>query len=213
MEFSESVPRVPQLFSREQIERIFEASDQLKRHRSDWGIWERYRDRAIIAMMYHCALRPNEALSLKFSDFDDQVRLRIRPETNKERYGRIIPLSTLAVPYLKEYLQFPRERFWQGSEYLFPSFENKLTYIKPQTWKARFRNILKRAGLWLPPENSTIPPFRSYTLRISKATHMLEKTHDVQAIRLILGHKKLESTAYYLKLTQSYQEWLRTAMS
>lgn len=213
MEFSDNSPKVPELFSEDQIVQIFDACHDLPRHRSDWGIWERYRDRTIIAVMYHCALRPNECLSLKFSDFDHKMQIRIRPETNKERSGRIIPLSEKAMPFLKEYLQFPRERFWQGSAYLFPSFENKLTHIKSATWKARFRTILKRAGLWLPPQNSTIPPFRSYTLRISKATHMLEKTHDVQAIRLILGHKKLESTTRYLKLTSNYQNWLRQVMS
>lgn len=206
--------RVPQIFQVDDLLKMHKAiENKIKYLKNDWGIWMKARDHAIISLMYECALRPRECLSLRFDDFDANLCVRIRPETNKERKGRVVPIPHTAIPFLKAYLKMPRERFWQGSGYLFPSFESKQSPLTPGRWKGRFRAVLKASRLWIAPKTGIMPPLRSYTLRISKATHMLEKNHDIHAVQMILGHAKTDSTLIYTKLTRSYQEWMRKCMA
>lgn len=214
--YSPDFKSIPKLFSQENIEQILYTCRRGNFYlKNDWGEWMRARDECIIMLMYHCALRPRECTSLKFSDFSiNDMSIIIRPENNKERQGRSLPLPDVIIESLKAYLTFPRARFWQGSPWLFPSFESKTHPLASGTWKGRFRRILKQAGIWLAPEgNSKKPTFSSYTLRHTKATDVLEKTKDIRAVQFMLGHRDPRSTQVYHHLTPSWKDYLRNAMN
>jgi site-specific recombinase XerD len=53
-------------------------------------------------------------------------------------------------------------------------------------------------------------PVSMHTLRHSFATHLLEQKVDIRVIQVMLGHKKLETTALY---TQVATEVLREVIS
>ena len=105
------------------------------------------------------------------------------------------------------------ERRLGDKKYLFPSYENNS--ISPERWKHIFREkILKVAGLWVAPEEgSTVTKFRSYTLRHTKATEIMNETHDLFLVANMLGHAKLNSTKVYLHKDKKYMEYMRNRMN
>jgi len=182
--------------------------------KNGYGEWLRKRDLTIVILMFELALRPKECLALRFDDFEPQnMFFRIRAENNKERQAGTIPLTEKVIPYLEKYLSLPRARFWRNSPYLFPSFSNRHSHVSSERWKHKFREILKEAGIWEAPVNSTRPPYSSYTLRHTKATMVLEKTKDIRLVQLMLRHKDPRSTQVYHHITKSYVDYLRKAMN
>jgi integrase len=96
-----------------------------------YGKWLKCRDITLIATIYILSLRPKEACCLKFDDFDFQHSLvHIRGCHNKVKKDRIIPIPKILLNYFKVYFSFPKERFWKGSPYLFPSLQNNYISTK-----------------------------------------------------------------------------------
>jgi len=208
--------KLPEVFSEEEIngilKQLFNSKDYKK---NDWGEWIRFRDISVIATIYLLGLRPKEACSLKFSDFNFQyATAKIRGENNKRKKDRIIPVPKVLIQIYKSYFKFPKARFWRGSKYLFPSLQNN--HISPQTLKAIFREkALKPLRLWRMPTKNKISEIRLYTLRHSRATHILKKQikengqPDLYAIANFLGHADIRSTTTYLHTDKSYMNYLR----
>lgn len=215
--------KLPEIFSEQEINLILNQIAQCQDYwktkgYKDWGEFFKFRDTTLIATIYILGLRPKEACCLKFSDFDFQTAIvKIQAENNKVKKDRIIPVPKILMQIYKSYFQFPRARFWKGSKYLFPSFQN--SHISPQTLKAIFREkALKPLGLWEMPEQNKISKFRLYTLRHSRASHILNKQikktgkPDIFAISNLLGHADIRSTQIYLHTDLSYRKYLREQM-
>src|SRR3989339_1336528 len=135
------------------------------------GEWTKRRDISILSLLTFCGLRPGEACSLRFDDYvSAEDCLLIRPENNKQKRGRKVPLPKQAKKYISNYLKMPKY-IWANSEFLFPSFENKQKPLSSRTWKYIMREkILKPSGLWVAPtgnKNNRVPKFRSYSFRHS----------------------------------------------
>lgn len=211
--------KLPEIFSEQEINailrQIIQCSDYWKKKGyADWGKFFKMRDVCLFATIYILGLRPKEACCLKFSDFNSRTAtIKIRGENNKVRKDRIIPVPRVLMQILRQYLVFPRARFWRGSKYLFPSFMND--HISSGTLKSIFREkVLKPLNLWSMPEHlggtRTI-----YKLRHSRASHILKKQiketgrPDIYAIANLLGHADIRSTQVYLHTDENYQEYLR----
>jgi integrase len=205
----EETKKLPEIFQKDEIRKIIRIISKAPFYlNNDWGEWMRARDISIFVTLYFLGLRPKEACCLRFDDFNlRDFMVKIRGENNKTKKDRILPIPKKIIPFYKVYFSFPKNRFWRGSPYLFPSFQNE--YISPERWKHRFRQILKYAGLWKIPINSNIPPFRSYTLRHTRATELLDKSKDIFLVANFLGHSKLSSTKIYLHKTKNYQKYMK----
>lgn len=179
------------------------------------GEWMKARDLCIISFIYYSALRPGEACGLKFSDIDlVRKEIYINAANNKTKKDRTVRLCKFILPYYNDYLAFPK-RFWKNSEYLFPSYENN--HLSPERLKYIFRQkVLKKCGLYEPISRDETPAdatTKLYSLRKSRATHLLEKGKDLYAVSNILGHADLRVTAsYYVNTGNKYQEYLGRLM-
>lgn len=153
------------------------------------------RDRAMLAILYGCGLRRNEAASLDTGDINfDRSMLHVRKGKNyKERF---VPISKTSLKYLQEYLYDHRGTLQIGkSEALFlghstarlsgQSLYLRLKYLQHQTEDATLME--KEIGL--------------HTLRHSIATHLLAAGMPLESIARFLGHTSLESTQLYTHLS------------
>jgi len=212
--------KLPEIFSEEEVGKILQQILRSKDYwksggYKDWADFFRWRDLTLIVTIYLLGLRPKEACKLKFSDFNFRTAtVKIKGVNNKTKKDRIIPVPSTLLKFYKIYFKFPRTRFWKGSNYLFPSFSNP--HISTGRLKHIMREkILKPLGLWKAPQDNKIPKFRLYTLRHSRASHILKKqietfgNPDLYAIANFLGHGDIRSTQIYLHTDDKYMDYLR----
>lgn len=199
---------LPKIFSEEEINKIFTAFDSSDSYlKNIYGDWMKARDKCICALCYYLALRPKEACSLHKDDYNpSDATLHIRGKNNKQGRDRIIPLCPQIIVYFQDYFSFPGY-LWKGSSFLFPSYTNE--FLSSGRWKAIFRRVLKEAGIWKPAIKSTIPPYRTYTLRHTRATNLADKT-DIYHLANLLGHKTIRSTERYVHLNYLEKKELDT---
>jgi site-specific recombinase XerD len=167
--------KLPVVLSPEEVTRLLEAAPNLKA-------------RAALSVAYGAGLRAAEVVSLKVGDIDSE-RMVIRVEQGKGSKDRYAMLSPTLLVLLRHWYQQARAagKMLPGG-WLFPGLNpvdplskrqlNRLFHVAAQT-----AGLNKRASL--------------HSLRHAFATHLLEQKTDIRVIQVLLGHKKLETTALY----------------
>jgi site-specific recombinase XerD len=170
--------KLPVVLNREEVAHLIEAAGNLK-----------YQ--AALSVAYGAGLRASEVVALKVGDIDS-TRMTLCIQQGKGRKDRYAMLS----PVLLE-----RLRAW---------------------WRAAHAQGKMLDGGWLFPVQNPINPLSTrqlnravhaaaaaaeidkrvsmHTLRHSYATHLLEQKVDIRVIQVLLGHKKLETTALYAQV-------------
>lgn len=170
--FVREARRLPVVLSPEEVARLLEAAPGLK-----------YR--AALSVAYGAGLRASEVISLKITDIDS-ARMVIRVEQGKGRKDRYVMLSEHLLALLRAWWKVARPQGW-----LFPG-QNPVNPLTTRQLNrachaaAQVAEIDKRVSL--------------HTLRHSFATHLLEQKIDIRVIQVLLGHKKLDTTALYARV-------------
>ena len=204
--FYDDNARMNEVFSDNDIAVMFytliRSKDYLK---NIYGEWMKARDLCILAALRYMLLRPKEACCLMFKDLNfKKMQIHIRGETNKEKKDRFLCIPDKFLSFYKYYMGFPKW-LWKNSEFLFPSFENG--HISPGRWKTIMREkILKPAGVYEPPVHNRMPRTRSYLLRASGATELLDKGADPWTVAQTLGHGDLRTIKNYFFQTERFRE-------
>jgi integrase/recombinase XerD len=110
----------------------------------------------------------------------------IRVEQGKGRKDRYVMLSRYLLDLLRAWWKEARPQGW-----LFPG-QNR---INPLTTR-QLNRACHAAALMAEIEK----PVSLHTLRHSFATHLLEQKTDIRVIQVLLGHKKLDTTALYTRV-------------
>ena len=140
------------------------------------------KHRAALMTCYSAGLRVSEATALKVSNIDSG-RMLIQVEEGKGRKDRYTVLSRPLVILLRQYWRIQRPQ-----EYLFPA-DKAGTHIQPATLREVCHEACQLAGI-----TKHVTP---HVLRHSLATHLLENGTDTRAIPVLLGHKRIDTTARY----------------
>ncbi len=173
--------RLPVILSPEEVARLLDAAPGLK-----------YR--AALSLAYGAGLRASEVVSLKVSDIDSE-RMVIRVEQGKGRKDRYAMLSAPLLDLLRAWWLAARSRgVMLPDGWLFPG-QNPVNTLTTRQFSRAFHGAREAAGI--------DKPVSLHTLRHCFATHLLEQKVDIRVIQLLLGHKKLDTTARYAQVAST----------
>ena len=166
-------PHIPTGPSAESLPRALSEADAAKVELAARGMGP--RDRALFALLYGAGVRISEALSVTWGD--------LRPGalwvTGKGRRERIVPL----LPVVEEAILTNRPQSATNEDRIFPMGRRWATRIVA-SWGVK-------AGVHVSP----------HMLRHSCATALLDGGMDVRMIQSLLGHKNLNTTMIYTKVS------------
>jgi site-specific recombinase XerD len=155
------------------------------------------KHRAILMTAYAAGLRLSEVTGLRVDDVDSK-RMVIRVRQAKGRRDRYVMLSPRLLALLREYWKLERPTDW-----LFPGGVPG----HPITGKAVHKICVRAARDAGLGKHVTV-----HTLRHSFATHLLEAGTDIRTIQILLGHRKLETTAIYTHVSPAAVEATRSPL-
>ena len=172
MPFVREPRRLPVVLSPQEVARLLDAAPGLK-----------YK--AALSVAYGAGLRASEVISLKIADIDS-ARMVIRVEQGKGRKDRYVMLSEHLLELLRAWWKAGRPQGW-----LFPG-QNPVNPLTPRQLNRACHAAAQMAEI--------DKPVSLHTLRHSFATHLLEQKTDIRVIQVLLGHKKLDTTALYTRV-------------
>lgn len=170
--------KLPVVLSKDEVARLIAATNNLKHQ-------------VALSVAYGTGLRVSEVLALKVTDVDSQ-RMTLRVEQGKGRKDRYAMLSPILLERLRVWWRVARAqgKMLDGG-WLFPGLDPLDALTARQLNRAVHdaaivAKIDKRVSM--------------HTLRHSFATHLLEQKEDIRVIQVLLGHKKLDTTARYVQV-------------
>jgi integrase/recombinase XerD len=182
--FPKQPKRLPVVLSPDEVARFFAAVGDIKH-------------RAILLTAYAAGLRLSEVIGLRVEDIDSK-RMVIRVRQAKGRRDRYVMLSPRLLALLREYWKVVRATDW-----LFPGDVPG----NPITGKAVYKKCVRAAQVASLGKHVTV-----HTLRHSFATHLLEAGTDLRTIQVLLGHRKLETTAIYTHVSPAAVQATRSPL-
>lgn len=170
--------KLPVILSREEVRRLIAATRNLKHQTA-------------LSLAYGTGLRVNEVVSLKVVDIDSQ-RMTLRVEQGKGQKDRYAMLSPILLERLRVWWRVARAqgKMLDGG-WLFPG----LNPVEPLSTRQ-----LNRAIHFAAADAGIEKRVSMHSLRHAFATHLLEQKVDIRLIQVLLGHKKLETTALYAQV-------------
>ncbi|MGE4282901.1 MAG: site-specific tyrosine recombinase XerD [Clostridia bacterium] len=176
--------KLPQILSTQEVELLLEQPKCVD--------LKGYRDKAMLELLYATGIRVSELINLDINDINLEMGFIKCNKGNKER---VIPLGTIAISAIEDYLKKARPMM-----------------IQVQNEQALFVNCngrrLTRQGFWkiikLYKNQAKISKeITPHTLRHSFAAHLLENGADLKSIQEMLGHSDISSTQIYAQLTKN----------
>lgn len=174
-----SVKKLPRVFSTDEL-------SQLLDYQAD-GFFE-LRDKAMVELFYSSGLRLAEIASLDMQDVDKRgATVKVTGKGNKER---IVPLGTMALKALDDWLAIRGEK---------PAQDQQALFISQQGKRITHRNIQLRLAK-LGTDRGSHKRLHPHMLRHSFASHVLESSGDLRAVQEMLGHSDISTTQIYTHL-------------
>ena len=167
--------KLPRVLSVDEVARLLRGATNLKH-------------RAALSVAYGAGLRASEVVHLKVTDIDsDRMILRVvQGKGQRDRYAMLSP--SLLVLLRAWWRQGHAKGQMRPGGWLFPG-RNPMNPLS-----TRQLNHICHAAAAVAELDQRVS---MHTLRHSFATHLLENRVDIRVIQVLLGHRKLETTARY----------------
>jgi site-specific recombinase XerD len=170
--------KLPVILSPDEVKRLIAAAGNLKHQTA-------------LALAYATGLRVNEVVALKVGDIDSE-RMTLRVEQGKGQKDRYAMLSPVLLERLRVWWRVARAqgKMLEGG-WLFPG-QNPVRHLSARQLNRAIHAAADEAGIE--------KRISMHSLRHAFATHLLEQKVDIRLIQVLLGHKKLETTALYAQV-------------
>jgi len=161
----------------------------------------KYRDKAILELLFSTGLRVSELSKLK----KDSVNLKKEEFTvlGKGRKSRVVFLSEQARYYLQKYL----EKRTDPNPFLFISHDKRTGKSKAKNQKGdnldqslTQRSVQRLVQKYAKAAGIT-KPVTPHTMRHSFATDLLQNGADIRSVQTMLGHSSITTTQIYTHIT------------
>lgn len=176
--------KLPQILSPEEVELLLEQPQCVD--------MKGYRDKAMLELLYATGIRVSELIQLDIQDLNIDIAYI---KCNKGSRERMIPIGSIAISALKEYLS-----------------KSRPLLIQRVDERALFVNVnggrLTRQGFWkiikqYKNQAQISKDITPHTLRHSFAAHLLENGADLRSIQEMLGHSDISSTQIYTQIAKN----------
>lgn len=155
---------------------------------------EGLRNRAMFLLSYDGALRRCELVALETRDIAFPHRhVMIRPEITKNGRGRVVMYGPVTAELLRRYLdQRATSEIRGGVLFRSESNRNRAQPLTVNAWDKVVQRLARAAG---------VPRFSTHTLRHLRLTDLARCRTDLHAIAAYAGHRSLETTKLYIRLS------------
>lgn len=198
--------KLPRSFTKSQLIKIFE-------------VVRRSKDAIACFMALMCGLRVEEVCSLEVKDIDFEnhkifIRDSKNPNRKRDNYGndRYVEFPHSIEGIIKRWL----EVIGDTSKYFLPSDKSPDLHLRTRSIHERFRQYLKDAGLLIieytrkaKVNGKTIEKsinkykYTFHCFRHTYACMIYNKTGDIYIVNRLLGHRQLDTTIVYAKMTDA----------
>jgi integrase/recombinase XerC len=158
------------------------------RPESDLEVATRWRDDAVLELLYGCGLRVAELCGLDRGDID--VQDRIVTVWGKGGRQRRVPMHDLCAQAVTRWIERGRLHYCDGAS---PPEAVFLNRVGRRLGPRDVRRLLDR--------RSPVPT-HPHALRHSFATHLLDGGADLRVVQELLGHASLQTTQVYTHVSK-----------
>lgn len=180
--------KVPIIMSEQEVILVLTQPLKIIRNETEFQIVLKFRDKAILELLYGSGLRVSELGQLKLSDFDFKESIvRVFGKGSKER---LVPLTDCFIQSFQKYFERSKRRLI-GND---PAFTNRLgKHIdRINLWRIVKKHV-NSCGI-----TKKVHP---HTFRHAFATHLMDNGADIRIIQELLGHASIKTTQLYLTLS------------
>lgn len=182
LEAGNKAKRLPKILSVGEVERLLDEPNL--------GTWDGYRDKTMLEVLYATGMRVSELVNLPIKNVDLSMKYVI--VLGKGCKERIVPLGSIAVKYLRRYLEEVRPQLLKDGE----AEEVFVTFRGGGMTRQRFAGIIEGYGKSAGIRKKITP----HMLRHSFATHLLNNGTDLRVVQELLGHADISTTQIYTHL-------------
>ncbi len=150
----------------------------------------RRRDLALFNLAIDSKLRGCDLVKLKVSDVlhGDRVVSRATVMQQKTKRPVRFEITEATREVLSAWIEYAN---LNGSQFLFPSRHHRSPHLSTRQYARLVESWVKDIGL-------DPSAYGTHSMRRTKASLIYQRTKNLRAVQLLLGHTKLESTVRYL---------------
>jgi len=193
VDYPENIRDIPNVLTIQEVEKMIEAVGSDKSFK--------YRNRAILEVLYGCGLRVSELINLTLSDlYFEEGFIRVRGKNNKER---IVPIGVPAMQSINKYIEMERSKIKPVPQDMNILFLNR---GGRRLSRVMIFLIVSRAAQKAGITKGVHP----HTLRHCFATHLIERGADIRAVQQLLGHSSINTTQIYTHISNQFLKYILT---